>query len=78
VLIVSRGGGSLEDLCLQRGVVARAIYDCALPVVSGSAMRLISPRRFCRRPPRRTPSARRNWSAPIRRLAAATARYENA
>lgn len=36
VIILGRGGGSAEDLwCFNDEMLARAVYDCAIPIVSG-------------------------------------------
>lgn len=35
VLIVGRGGGSIEDMwCFNEEIVARALYECSIPIIS--------------------------------------------
>mgnify|MGYP000532607843 CR=1 FL=1 len=42
VMIVGRGGGSIEDLwAFNEEIVAQAIFDCSVPIISASVMKRI-------------------------------------
>jgi exodeoxyribonuclease VII large subunit len=66
VLILARGGGSLEDLwAFNDERVARAIHACAVPVCAVSGTRPTSPSRISCDARARRPSGLRSWWCPI-------------